>query len=449
MPLTSDEFVWTGPDGQRSDVRVFTDSYETFTRVLNNLQRQYLELKDEFAQQTDQADQLNSSLLRLSAENSRIHQTLHSILQAVSFGIIAIDAAGVISHCNPAAARLLNLPARGVIGERYRDVIDPGTPAEVNALRALERGEAIEPTDRRLTRMNGTIGEFVISVTLLSGSDGKPAGAVEVWQDVSQIRTMEREIARLHTLAAMGQMAGTIAHQVRNPLAAIGGFASLLKRDMAPDDPRQRLVDNITRGTQRLNETVTALLNFARQEELQREVISLVSLLEECVHQLKIDLPETTATISLQQNIPEQLRTTGISVDHLLFRQVLMNLLANAAEACQPQGRIVIAARTLTATDKAVERTRIPASADETLLAITITDSGPGFSAEALHQLFLPFFTTKRDGTGLGLAMAAKIVKAHGGDLSGTNAPPLGAELTILLPIRHPHSVVQTKGLDR
>ena len=131
---------------------------------------------------------------------------------------------------------MLGIPVREPLGNLYRDVIHPGSPIDANALRAAETGRSIEGVERVVDLADGTRLHLSTSTAILRDTEGRPVGAVEVLHDLTKQKRMEQELARLNTLAALGEMAATIAHEVRNPLAGIGGFAALLLRDLPEDD---------------------------------------------------------------------------------------------------------------------------------------------------------------------------------------------------------------------
>jgi signal transduction histidine kinase len=250
---------------------------------------------------------------------------------------------------------------------------------------------------------------------------------------------MEMEITRLNTLAALGEMAAAVSHQVRNPLSGILGYGSLLKRDMEPDDPRQKLVNRITDGVEALNKTVTTLLDYTRNEEVKRKTVRFDEYLEDTVRQFRRENEGVADNLEfvIESAAGDVAPDHEVVIDPVLFRQVLFNLFCNAGEACGSDGRLNIAYHKLPR-QKAATRyaDRLLLGLDETVFEITVTDNGPGVPEAALDSLFAPFFTTRDQGNGLGLAMAWKILKAHGGDIALDRACETGARFVILVPVR-------------
>ncbi len=417
----------------------FVDSFGSFNRVINTLQRQYIELKDEFTSQNESLAAANQKLISLTHRNLAATEFLNCILQSLSAGVIAVDESGQVTHFNRCASMLLGIPQNEPIGKPYRDLIPPGEPPDVNALRAVESGRTVESAEKKVTLADGTRLQLSVSTALLKDPSGRSIGAVEVLQDLTKIRKMEQEIARLNTLAALGEMAATIAHEVRNPLAGIGGFAALLRRDLPEDDPRQKLVSKITRGVESLNTTVTTLLNYTRTDEVLRDEVDFTEFLNTTTEQYRIDHSELARQMVFEYLHPKAAPSDPVrlAIDHTLMRQLFFNIYTNAVEACGGEGKVIITCRKLPR-QTAVNRygDRLLLGLEETIVETTITDSGSGITPDAIERVFRPFFTTKQGGTGLGLAMVWKIVKAHGGDIIAANAPEGGARFTIIMPTR-------------
>jgi signal transduction histidine kinase len=207
---------------------------------------------------------------------------------------------------------------------------------------------------------------------------------------------------------------------------------------MEDDDPRQKLVNRICEGVETLNKTVTTLLDYTRYEEIRRRDISFGQFLHEAIRQFHRDFEqagkmEFDLSLSTAAGAPED----TVSLDPVLFRQVLFNLFCNSCEACGDKGRINLTYRKLPRqTATAQYSNRLLLGLDETVFEIIVTDNGPGVAPEALDSLFAPFFTTRDGGNGLGLAMAWKIMKAHGGDIALDRGYEQGARFLLLLPTK-------------
>ncbi|MBI5267137.1 MAG: PAS domain-containing protein [candidate division Zixibacteria bacterium] len=422
-----------------TDVTQFAESYASFNRIVNSLQRQYLELKEEFSTLNQTLAESNRRLIEMTEHNLVANEFMRSILSSLSAAVIAVDRNGIITHFNPAASVIFGIPVSEPMGRPYHQVIPTGEPLEANAVRAFETGMTVDAVEKRLTLDDGTRLHLSVSTEILRDKDRTPIGAVEVCHDITKIKKLEQEIARLNTLAALGEMAATIAHEVRNPLAGIGGFAVLLQRDLAPADPCQKLVAKIVRGVETLNGIVTTLLNYTRTEELNREDILYDRFLGSVCDLFRQENGVRVAGMEIE--FVPSVRATPlemiVSLDPGLFRQVITNILSNAVDACGGRGGISVqCTRLLRQRATRQYGDKLMLGLDETVIETVISDTGPGIDPASIGRVFAPFFTTKNGGTGLGLAMAWKIVKAHGGEILASNNPDRGARFTVLLPVK-------------
>jgi two-component system sensor histidine kinase AtoS len=417
----------------------FTESYASFNRIINSLQRQYLELKEEFAAQNDKLVETNRKLMDMTGRNVAATEFLNGILNSIAVGVIAVDKEGRITHFNPAASAMLGIPVNEPPGKLYRDIIPPGNMLEANAARAAETGRETDTVEKEIELPDGIRLNLSVSTAILRDREGRPNGAVEVFHDLTKMKKMEQEIARLNTLAAMGEMAATIAHEVRNPLAAIGGFATLLKRDTDKDDPRQKMIAKISRAVDSLNNTVTSLLNYTRYEEMSKETVEYGAFIRQTVEQFRYDNPDFAKNNKFIIHAPLNYAAAGIEVvlDPMLYRQMLYNIFTNAIEACSGAGQIKISFRKLPRQTAARHYAqRVVLGLDETVLETVISDNGPGINEDVRRRIFTPFFTTKSEGNGLGLAMSWKVIKAHGGEIIADSNTDKGARFLLLLPCK-------------
>jgi len=250
----------------------------------------------------------------------------------------------------------------------------------------------------------------------LFGQRGRPLGTAVIFQDLTRLRAMEETLARSARLADLGGVAAGLAHELRNPLASISGCVELLRAQVAPDGEGRRLMDIVLRETARLDRLVAEFLQFSRPAPLKREPVDLATLLSETLDAFAHD------PVAEGLHLVRELRPAPAECDAYQVRQVAWNLLLNAAQALKErgQGRIVVRAGT----------------APHGLVTFSVEDDGPGIGAAELERIFLPFFTTKERGSGLGLANVHRIVDAHGGRIIVDSAPGQGASFRVFLPAR-------------
>ncbi len=425
----------------------FAESYASFNRIINALQRKYIELNEEFTAQNEQLAEANRKLVLSTESNLAANKFLFSIFDAMPVGVITVDKQGVVTHLNPAGAVMLNRNARQAIGMHYYEIVPDKDKEFGGALKAIQSGAGASSAEKILTLSDNRKLKVSVSSAILQDEAGNCVGAVEVLQNLTKIRNMEHEIARLNVLAALGEMAATIAHEVRNPLAGIGGFAALLERDINPEDPKILLVQKIKKGVDTLNQTVTKLLNYTRFNELNRVESDYVQFLNGAIEQFRHDHNNNmpSSAITFTENKLTKPNDLIVVIDKLLFRQCLFNLFTNSIEAADANAKVVITLAEYHGSNLPVPfANKINLEFDESLLVTTISDNGPGIKLEHRDQIFAPFFTTKTGGSGLGLAVAWKLIKAHGGEIILGENSGNGATFHILLPARLGNTQLET-----
>jgi signal transduction histidine kinase len=230
-------------------------------------------------------------------------------------------------------------------------------------------------------------------------------GAVEISTDLTNIKQMQNQMQHAKTLAALGEMAATVAHEIRNPLAGIGGFAGLLERDLEGDDPRRALVKKIVQGVSSLNKIVSNLLVFTRHMELNVQRVDFVSWMEDILNYAEVEISKENKEIEIIRQYAFE--SIEARIDPEKLQQVFLNVLFNAIQAIEGKGAIVI-----------------KADLDEKdFLRVAVIDNGKGIPKDIQDKIFNPFFTTKEQGTGLGLAIVQRIIALHGGAISVASSP--------------------------
>jgi len=314
--------------------------------------------------------------LMLQGESCTANDLAFAALRAVPVPLIIVDAGGRVVAASEKAGELLNgLPAQG-------------TPYDALPLPDnLRRGEMSRP---RLLDIRD-----VPDVRAIRNEGGAIVGAIQV---------IERFDGR--------QLCAVMAHEIRNPLAGIQGFARLLERGLEDTDHRRGLVSKILCGVRTVDDTVSSMLEFCRSTPPRIEPADLAALVDSAA-----ELSGCTPAVKVETDIDDDCRI--VHCDRLQMQQVLINLLKNAADA-SPEGSAVT----------------VTAKRSEENIRITISDSGCGMSSGDISRLFQPFFTTKQKGTGIGLALARKILQQHNGDIIIESAPGKGTSVIMTLPHR-------------
>lgn len=341
---------------------------------------------------------------------------LESLLDSLHDGVLMVDLDEKITMVNGRGAQILALDPLEVVGQSLTDIFPFQKDFTDPLLHSLHEGVPLRWVEVVWLRSLDTPIPLGVSTAPVRDPQDRSLGAVASFQNLTHMKQMERELSQTRTLAALGQMAATVAHEIRNPLGGIGGFARLLERDLDRDDKRRRLAERIIEGVGSLNKIVTNLLAYTKPMETQLREIELLPWLEELAVWVKTEADNAdTENIEIAVEVEPRIKTVRFDPEKL--RQVMLNLALNAIQAISGNGRILISAR------------RAPG-----LLILGVEDSGAGIPNETINEIFNPFFTTKENGTGLGLAIVRKIVELHGGNLFVESDPGSGSRFDIHLP---------------
>ncbi|MGB0037242.1 MAG: ATP-binding protein [Candidatus Acidiferrales bacterium] len=346
-------------------------------------------------------------------------------------GLLLVNATGAISSTNPAAEEALGI--RPLRYRSYKEIL--GTDSQLTRMltaclrdgQTFQRGEVEHLTTEGEARHLGvTISPIYRSVrNATRGSAENPAvaaemkvsGALCLMSDLTELTALQKQIRWKENLAALGEMSAGIAHEFKNALATVSGYAQMIRSE-APLGEIRDSAEKILDQTRSLTHVVTEFLRFAKPLEICYETVPVQSLIERVAEELHETIPQCTVEC---QGMFEELPG-----DEALLRQALLNLTRNGAESAKAAG---VAPRvTISGT--------IEELAGRKWQRICVADNGAGIPAADLPKIFLPFYTTKSEGTGLGLAVVQKVALQHGGSIEARNRPGGGAEFLLWLPLR-------------
>jgi signal transduction histidine kinase len=340
---------------------------------------------------------------------------LNLVMESVASGVVAIDREGVVTTCNRAAEDALSAAVPDPIGADW-SVTFPDSP-----LLAVLTGSPGSSYERQVRGRDGRPRVLSAKAAPLRGPDGQLIGAVEVFDDVTAVRRLQESVERADRLKQLGEMAAGVAHEIRNPLNGIEGFASLLQRDLPVDDKRHRFAAHIVDGVRTLNRTVSALLEFTNPRRIERRLTNPGELANACLELVRAGQSVSDDT-PVQLDLIDHGGIAPVEIDGVQIKQVLLNLVQNAVQAVhgaeRTDGRVVVSV-----------------TRDATQVVFTVDDNGSGVPREERQRIFTPFYTTKDMGTGLGLAIAHTVVSLHGGTLTVDDAPTGGARFRVALPV--------------
>jgi PAS domain S-box-containing protein len=394
---------------------------------------------------------------------AKLRRQTELILASAGEGVLGVNPHGETIFINPAAARQLGWGDELLVGRSYQEVLgacaEPEESGPDPIFSVLQQGGSYSSDTEIFLRRDGSPMPVACAVTPLLNEEQKIEGAVVTFMDISdrkaaektlrryydrlaeqekalaelnkdleqkvvertllleeksrQLITAREELAHAEKLAAIGSLAAGVAHEINNPTAIIRGNVEILQSSLPPHSDTQEEIGEILRQVERIALITGNLLAFARKQNLVARDFQLNQLLEEILDLIGYQIP--TAGILMQRSLSKELPLCHGDVDRL--RQVFVNLIVNALQALEGQGRLEVSSRF---------------EADE--FQVRIVDDGPGIPADIRGQIFHPFFTTKSDGTGLGLSVSYGIVEAHGGNIAVESEPGQGSCFTVSLP---------------
>ena len=342
------------------------------------------------------------------------------IVGSMRNGVIAITRDGHIAVMNDVACHALHVPVRATnIGGHYADVLH-GAPEVIRILHAAFEAEHLP--NRAELRLKSTGRVIGYTLSLIRGEDGEVSGATLFFKDLTRVEQLEERERLRDRLAALGEMAAAIAHEVKNPLAGIEVMAGLLRRRLAGQSEAQATLTDIINEAKMANAIVQEVLDFVRPIRLQVEYTAIVDAVQGAVQ--LADTKARRGAVEVSVAIPDGL--PQIQADRHQLTQVFTNLLMNAYEAMSGSGHITISAGRVRLEDGADPREAV---------LVQVADDGPGIAPDVAEKVFEPFFTTKPQGSGLGLAIVRKIVDAHDGRIDLRTGVGQGTTIRVTLPV--------------
>lgn len=384
--------------------------------------------EDRPSEQAFMTGAVQDALTRLRAQERALQQRAEAserlsdtIVAGITSGLLLVDAEGRVRIVNPAGRRLLALgpadgtPALRVLLERAGplvEVVEEGLRTQAAIVRRLVTVPV--PADASGRAVSDR--HFGVTVSPLHNADGSLQGVICLFTDLTKVVALEEQVRLKESLARLGELTAGLAHELRNSLATVHGYARLLDPEkLGP--PHDGYVRALREETDALGDIVTNFLNFAKPTRLALSTVDLDHLVSKVTDEMGHDAEALGGTVTRTG------RFGTVEGDELLLRQAVGNLCRNAIEACATAGttpRIVVEGEAEFEHGHAIVRVR---------------DNGPGFAPDQADKLFQPFFTTKATGTGLGLALVQKIAVTHNGQVTAANQPGGGASFELRLPL--------------
>ena len=393
------------PVSAQMDSDLLHEAFRSFDDAAATLQQSYQTLTSRLEQLDVELADRNEALRKNLRVNEELREHLTAIVESLSTGLLVMDEAGTITRCNQAGTQLLGLAHEQIIGRSLAMCLkDAHLDGDVYPL-TTQQGAAVSLSQRALQT-----------------SDGRQAGSLALIQDVTAMRELEDRLQRRNRLAAMGEMVGRIAHEIRNPLGSIELFASMLRRDLHDAPALRGYAEHISSSVHMMNRLLTNLLLYTKPDCSHRErhetealMLNALTLAAHAVAGARVDIRLDVNPLA-----------SHMWCDAGQMKQVLLNLILNSIHAMPNGGTLTLSARpTAEATSGGVG------------ICLSVSDTGIGIPAAQRSRIFDPFFTTRDEGTGLGLAIVHAIVEGHRGRIDVESEEGRGTTFTLVLPNHH------------
>lgn len=358
---------------------------------------------------------LRSQERALKARAEASERLSEEIIASLTSGLLVVDTERVVRTVNPAGRRMLGLPDSGG-HDTLRDLLSTVPPLKAVVEECITTTRPVLRRTVQLVQPGGTLAHLGVTASPMRDAEGRTSGVICLFTDLSAVVDLEEQLRLKDSLARLGELTAGIAHEFRNGLATIHGYSRLLDLERLPPDFRP-YVEGIRGETDALRQVVTNFLNFAKPAELVLSPVALRGLADRAAEEIGGEARSRGGSVTVAGEFGT------VMGDEVLLRQALSNLCRNALEASLESNR--------------PPTIRIDGTIDagQRVQQITITDSGPGVDASVTARMFRPFFTTKKTGIGLGLALVQKIIVTHNGRVAVSNASQGGARIAVSLPI--------------
>jgi PAS domain S-box-containing protein len=350
-------------------------------------------------------------------EKERAEQTerlSEEVTRNMPAGLLVVNSTGIISSANPAAEHVLGI--RGLSFRRYSEALDAGSQLTSLIAECLTTGRIFRREEVRHFAPGGEARRLGVTISPIRRGEGKITGAICLLTDLTELTALQQQVQLKENLAALGELSAGIAHEFKNALATISGYAQLIRSETQQGEAHD-YAQNILDQTRNITHVVTEFLKYAKPLDISTDTVPLQPIVERVLAEISEALPK----IRIRSEGP----FGSVAGDEGLLRQAFLNLARNAAEASAEApngGRVLIRGEAVRQNENGFQR-------------ITIFDNGPGIPPDVRDKLFRPFFTTKANGTGLGLAVVQKIIVQHGGQVRARNRTEGGSAFIVTLPM--------------
>lgn len=348
-----------------------------------------------------------------------------TVIDSVGDGVIVIDQDGVITLCNPAAEEITGYSRRHALGAPFQKLFTQETVLVEMVAKTIRTGITISDHENVVVRNSGRLIPVAVTCYPLMLANGDYIGAILTLKDITYIRELEAAVRQADRLSTMGTLAAGLAHEIKNPLGGIKGAAQLLEHELCAGSELLEYTGVMIRETERIDHIIRELLELASPRGLKLTPVNLHRVLRDILLLQKQSVAgrDISFVSHFDPSIPP------IMADGELLTRLFLNLIRNALDAVAESGRITVTSRVLS--DYLLAKNE----RQSRMIAIEISDDGPGIPSQDLENIWTPFFSSKTSGTGLGLPICHKIVAEHRGMIKVESDPGHGTKFTVLLPL--------------
>jgi PAS domain S-box-containing protein len=396
------------PD-DRNNVSFVVDTFHSMVSTLKEKEKELKELKEQAEERAKSIEAYNEN-----------------ILKSIQSGVMTFDRQGIVVTSNAASEEILEMAEGSCTGKSYYEVFGPGSWL----VRLIEKTISDGRPERR--------GEGELSVgggqkwlgagtSLLKADDGAISGVILVFTDITEVKGLRERMELKERIAVLGEMSAGIAHELRNPMGVISGYAEFLARSLSRDPSALEAVNSIRDEIKGMDEIIREFMSFSQPTNLTITEVDVNALLDESLKALSGTGEEVLRELVKDEGLPV------IEGDAVLLRQAFINIIKNSIESIPDKGTVSVITGLYGSGVSPAAGISLPRG---TYIRVEVTDTGIGMDEKQLAKIFMPFFTTKAKGTGLGLALVQKIIIYHGGRATVSSSPGKGSTFTVYLPAR-------------
>jgi len=378
-----------------------------------------------FEKRFNDLDKKYKVLTERTKKLENVYQFHKGIVQNISSGIVTVDFSGNITFINHTALKVVEYEYQDLINKPVNQLFADLYEAEEILMDLLKNKNMFESKEVNLVTKTNKIIPIGFSTSILQSKDSKFEGVVLLFRDLTNLINFRKQMERMERLATLGEVSAGIAHEIRNPLAGIKTSAQVLEESFSPNDFRAQLVSRIVKEIDRSNELLKKFFRFAKPSRPEQDFIDIEKIIESV--QLLLVSRMKKRKIEFKSN--HEVDLPKVFVDESQIEQVIVNLLLNAMDSIENSGKIFVSTRLSKIKSDSKDKT------EQEMVLVQIQDTGEGIEDEIIEKIFNPFFTTKNEGVGMGLAISSRLVEENGGRLEVNSELGKGSSFLLFLPI--------------